>query len=147
MFPKRLRERLETQDLPQECERHHISGNLVRIKMKCVHRQAGITLVPFDLCGKQTSFSTRPYQVCQVSTSFFMNNLYLELAVRNSHYSHKVQSKTHYTVNASIHLSCLYYVPVVTLRLRGNCSHQPNLLKQESCSSFHFRFLLCSSLT
>lgn len=134
-----------------------MSGNLVRIRMKFIHRLGWNNLGHFltnfwgDLRPYKASLvsrplCTRPYQVCQLSTSFFMNNLNLELSARNSHYFSKVQSKTHYTVNASIHPSCLYYVSFVTLRLIGNCPHQPNLLTQESSGSFHFRFLLCSSL-
>lgn len=76
-----------------------------------------------------------------------MNNLNLELSIRNSHYSHKAQSKTHYTVNASIYHSCLYYVTVVTLGLIGNCQHQPNLPKQKSNSSFHFIFIVFVTIT
>lgn len=152
MLPKRLEQRLETWDLPQECERHHMSGNSVRMRMKCIHRlgwnKLGHFLTNFwgVLSPYKASFFPRLYRVCQLSTSFFMDNLNLELAVRNSHYSCEVQLKTYYTVNASIHHLCLYYVSVVTLRLIRNCPHQPNLLKQVSSGSSHFGFLLCSSL-
>lgn len=38
VLPKRVEEQLETWDLPWEHERHRMTGNLVRIRMKCVNR-------------------------------------------------------------------------------------------------------------
>lgn len=135
MLHKRLEEQLETWDLPQECERHHMSGNLVRMKIKCIDKldwnKLGHFLTNFwgDLCPYKACtvsrllFSTRLYCVCQICTSFFMSNLNLELAIGNSHYSSKNESKAHYTINVSTHSVCRCYVSVVTLRLIGICLH------------------------